>query len=171
MIKPEIVIVAAVAENNVIGNLGELPWRLRGDLKNFRRITMGKPIIMGRKTFESLGKPLDGRTNIVVSRNVDLEHDNVQVAYSLVEATRLARIDARKRGVEEICVIGGGEIYREMMPRAVRLYITQVHANPQGDRRFPEIDSERWKETHREIVERAEGDSADATFIIYEQNR
>ena len=171
MIRPVIVIVAAVAENNVIGNLGELPWRLRGDLKNFRRITMGKPIIMGRKTFESLGKPLDGRTNIVVSRNLGLEHDNVQVAYNLVEATRLARIDARKRGVEEICVIGGGEIYREMVPRAVRLYITRVHANPQGDTRFPEIDFEQWKETHRENVERAKGDSADATFIIYEQNR
>ena len=171
MIRPVIVIVAAVAENNVIGNLGELPWRLRGDLKNFRRVTMGKPIIMGRKTFESLGKPLDGRTNIVVSRNLGLEHDNVQVAYNLVEATRLARIDARKRGVEEICVIGGGEIYREMVPRAVRLYITRVHANPQGDTQFPEIDFEQWKEIHRENVERAEGDSADATFIIYEQNR
>lgn len=171
MIRPVIVIVAAVAENNVIGNLGELPWRLHGDLKNFRRITMGKPIIMGRKTFESLGKPLDGRTNIVVSRNLGLEHDNVQVAYNLVEATRLARIDARKRGVEEICVIGGGEIYREMVPRAVRLYITRVHANPQGDTRFPEIDFGQWKETHRENVEREEGDSADATFIIYEQNR
>ena len=171
MSEPEIVIVAAIAENNVIGKLGAMPWRLRGDMRHFRRITMGKPIIMGRKTFESLGKPLDGRTNIVVSRNIELEHDNVQVAYSLVEATRLARIDARKTGAKEICIIGGGEIYREMMPRASRLYITRVHASPEGDRLFPEIDEARWKETHRETLERADGDSADATFIIYEQNR
>ncbi len=171
MSAPEIAIVAAVAENDVIGSHGKMPWRLRGDLKNFRRITMGKPIIMGRKTFESLGKPLDGRTNIVVSRNIGLEHDNVQVAYSLVEATRLARIDAREKGVKEICVIGGGTIYREMLPRASRLYITRVHANPEGDTTFPEIDMDRWKETHCELVERAEGDSADATFIIYEHNR
>lgn len=171
MNEPEIVIVAAVADNNVIGNLGEMPWRLRGDLRNFRRITMGKPVIMGRKTFESLGKPLDGRTNIVVSRNTKLEHDNVQVAYSLVEATRLARIDARKSGAEEICVIGGGEIYQEMMPRASKLYITQVHFKPKGDTRFPDIDVGRWAEVHRERLQRAEGDSADATFIIYEQKR
>lgn len=171
MNEPEIVIVAAVADNNVIGNLGEMPWRLRGDLRNFRRITMGKPVIMGRKTFESLGKPLDGRTNIVVSRNTKLEHDNVQVAYSLVEATRLARIDARMSGAEEICVIGGGEIYQEMMPRASKLYITQVHFKPKGDTRFPDIDVGRWTEVHRERLQRAEGDSADATFIIYEQKR
>ena len=168
---PEIVIIAAVAENNVIGNLGGMPWRLRGDLRNFRRITMGKPVIMGRKTFESLGKPLDGRTNIVVSRNIDLEHENVLVAYSLVEATRLARIDARRTGAKEICVIGGGEIYREMMPHASRLFITRVHADPEGDTQFPEIDDDRWKEVHREELDRIEGDTADATFIIYEQNR
>ena len=86
----EIVLVAAVAENGVIGHLGEMPWRLKGDLKHFRRITMGKPIIMGRKTFHSIGKPLDGRANIVVTRNLELEHDNVLVAYGLVEALRLA---------------------------------------------------------------------------------
>ncbi len=167
----EIVLVAAVAENGVIGNLGEMPWRLKGDLKHFRQITMGKPIIMGRKTFQSLGKPLDGRANIVVTRNLELEHDNVLVAYGLVEALRLAEIEARKAGVPEVCVIGGGEIYREMMPRAHRICMTLVHAEPEGDTRFPEIPDAIWQEVHREPLPRADGDSADATFIIYEQRR
>ena len=171
MNEPRIVIVAAIAENNVIGHLGRMPWRLKGDLRNFRHITMGKPVIMGRKTFESIGKPLDGRMNIVVSRNLELEHDNVLVAYGLVEATRLARIEARKSGAEEICVIGGGEIYREMLPRASKLCITHVHAQPAGDTHFPEIAQDRWQEVFREALPRQENDSADATFIIYEQKR
>lgn len=171
MTEPEFVIVAAVADNGVIGNHGTMPWRQRGDLKNFRRITMGKPIIMGRKTFESLGKPLVGRTNIVVSRNTGLEDEGVQVAHGMVEAARLARIDAQCRGADEICVIGGGEIYREMLPSASRLYITRIHASPEGDTLFPEIDANRWTETHREKLQPTEGDSADATFIIYEQSR
>jgi dihydrofolate reductase len=169
--EPEIAIVAAVAENGVIGHLGRMPWRLKGDLKHFRSITMGKPVIMGRKTFESIGKPLDGRANIVVSRNLALEHDNVLVAYNLVEALRLAEIEAAKAETDEICVIGGGEIYAEMMPRAATLYITHVHAEPEGDTHFPEIAEDVWQEIHREGMERAEGDSADATFIIYKRRR
>ncbi len=169
MSEPKIVIVAAVAENDVIGHLGRMPWRLKGDLQNFRRITMGRPVIMGRKTFESIGKPLDGRMNIVVSRNLGLEHDNVLVAYNLVEATRLARIEARKSGAEEICVIGDGEIYREMLQRASKICITHVHAEPDGNTRFPQISRETWREVHREALPRLEGDSAEATFIIYEQ--
>lgn len=171
MSKIRVVVVAAVADNNVIGHRGEMPWRLRGDLKHFRRITMGKPIVMGRKTFESIGKPLDGRSNIVVSRNLELDHDNVMVAYGLVEAFRLAEIEARKAGVSEICIIGGGEIYREVMPRADRLCITHVHAEPDGDTYFPAISKQAWQAVHREALERAEGDSADATFIIYDQRR
>ena len=171
MSEPDIAIVAAMAENRVIGHLGKMPWRLKGDLKHFRRITMGKPVIMGRKTFESIGKPLDGRPNIVVSRNRSLDHDDVQVAYNLVEALRLAEIESRKAGANEICVIGGGEIYAEMMPRADRLYITHVHAKPDGDTHFPEISDETWRVAHREALERAPGDSAEATFIIYERRR
>ena len=171
MSEPEIAIVAAIAENRVIGHLGKMPWRLKGDLKHFRRITMGKPVIMGRKTFESIGKPLDGRANIIVSRNRALDHDNVQVAYNLVEALRLAEIESRKVETNEICVIGGGEIYAEMMPRADRLYITQVHAEPEGDTHFPVISDETWREVGREQLERVDGDSADATFIIYERRR
>jgi dihydrofolate reductase len=167
----EITIVAAVAENGVIGHLGQMPWRLKGDLKHFRRITMGKPVIMGRKTFDSIGKPLDGRDNIIVSRNLEPEGGNVQVAYSLEEAVRLAELACSKAGVGEICVIGGGEIYREMMPLAARLCITRVHAEPAGDTHFPEISDADWKEIHRERLERSEGDSADATFIIYEHQR
>ena len=171
MSESEIAIVAAIAENGVIGHLGKMPWRLKGDLKHFRRLTMGKPVIMGRKTFESIGKPLDGRANIIVSRNTTLDHDNVQVAYNRVEALRLAEIECRKAETNEICVIGGGEIYAEMMPRADRLYITHVHAEPEGDTPFPEIAGETWREVSREKLERADGDSADATFIIYERRR
>lgn len=166
-----IAVIAAVADNGVIGHLGRMPWRLKGDLKHFRRITMGKPVIMGRKTFESIGKPLDGRPNIVVSRKLSLEHDNVQVAYNLVEALRLAEIEAHKAGVDEICVIGGGEIYAEMIQRADRLHITHVHAEPEGDTHFPQIESGTWRATGREEMDRADGDSYDATFVAYERRR
>lgn len=167
----EIAVIAAVADNGVIGHLGRMPWRLKGDLKHFRRVTMGKPVIMGRKTFESIGKPLDGRPNIVVSRNLALEHDNVQVAYNLVEAVRLAEIEAHKAGVHEICVIGGGEIYAEMIQRAHRLYVTHVHGEPEGDTHFPGIDDAIWRETGREEMDREDGDSYDATFVAYERRR
>ncbi|HSM39548.1 MAG TPA: dihydrofolate reductase, partial [Afifellaceae bacterium] len=165
----EIAVIAAVADNGVIGHLGRMPWRLKGDLKHFRRITMGRPVIMGRKTFESIGKPLDGRPNIVVSRNLALEHDDVQVAYNLVEAVRLAEIEARKAGVNEICVIGGGEIYAEMIQRANRLCITHVHGEPEGDTHFPEVSGDIWQEAGREEMQREDGDSHDATFVTYER--
>ena len=164
-------IIAAMAHDRVIGIENNLPWKLPADMKWFRQHTLGKPVIMGRKTFESIGKPLDGRANIVVSRNLALEHDNVLVAYNLVEALRLAEIEAAKAETDEICVIGGGEIYAEMMPRAATLYITHVHAEPEGDTHFPEIAEDVWQEIHREGMERAEGDSADATFIIYKRRR
>ena len=166
-----LVLVAAVGDNGVIGVAGGLPWRLRSDLRRFRAITMGKPIVMGRRTFDAIGRALDGRTNIVVSRNRAFAEAGVLVAYNLEEALRLAEIDARTRGAAEICFIGGGQIYEEVMPRADRLYVTHVHAAPGGDTVFPPIDPGEWAETSREALPRAEGDSADAELVVYDRRR
>src|SRR5690606_24224800 len=137
----DIVIHAAVAENGIIGTDGGLPWQLSSDLKRFKAGTMGRPIIMGRKTFEGIGKPLPGRLNIVVTRDREWSRDGVETAGSLDEAIRLATVRARcMAGAEDIAVIGGGEIYAQAMPIADRLCITHVLAEPAGDTRFPAID-------------------------------
>lgn len=168
---PPVTLIAAVAENGVIGAGGDLPWRVRADMRHFRSATMGKPVIMGRKTFESLRKALDGRFVIVVTRDKGFNAENVDVAYNLVEAMRLAEIRARQHGAEEICVAGGGEIYGEVMPRADRLSITHVAASPEGDTNFPEIDPQEWKEVARWPLERSEGDTAEAMHADYERRR
>jgi dihydrofolate reductase len=168
---PPIALIAAVAENGVIGSGGDLPWRVRADMRHFRAETMGKPVIMGRKTFESLGRPLDGRWLIVVTRNKDFNADNVDVAYNLVEAMRLAEIRAREHGADEIVVAGGGEIYAEVMPRADRLSITHVKVSPEGDTHFPAIDLKEWEEVSRQKLERLEGDTADAVHVDYRRRR
>jgi dihydrofolate reductase len=164
-----IVFVVAVAENGVIGLRGSLPWKVKADLRLFRRITMGKPIVMGRRTYVSIGKPLDGRANIVVTRNRDFASQGVDVAYSLSEAVRLAEAAARRLGAGEICIIGGGEIFAEAFPRADRLHVTHVGASPQGDAYFPPIDHEQWLEVHRESLPPADGDTAEAVYVIYER--
>ena len=171
MSMPPISLIAAVAENGVIGSGGDLPWRVRADLRHFRAQTMGKPVIMGRKTFRSLGRPLDGRWLIVVTRNKDFNDENVDVAYNLVEAMRLAEIRAREHGADEICVAGGGEIYGEVMPRADRLSITHVEVSPEGDTYFPAIDPEEWEEVARQPLERSEGDTAEAVHVEYRRRR
>jgi len=168
---PPITLIAAIAENGVIGSGGDLPWRVRADLRQFRAETMGKPVIMGRKTYRSLGRPLDGRWLIVVTRNKDFNGDNVDVAYNLVEAMRLAEIRARQHGADEICVAGGGEIYAEVMPRADRLSITHVQVSPDGDTYFPAIDPEEWQEVARRPLERSQGDTADAVHVEYKRRR
>lgn len=144
-----IVVVAAVAENGVIGRNNALPWRIKSDMARFRAITMGKPVVMGRKTFLSIGKPLDGRTNIVVSRNAGFGAPGIVVAPSLEAALLAARGDALRRGVDEIMVIGGTEIFAQAMPLADRLDITLVHARPEGDACFPPIDARVWRESVR----------------------
>lgn len=164
-----LVLVAAVAENGVIGLRGSLPWKVKSDLQLFRRITIGKPIVMGRRTYLSIGKPLDGRANIVVSRNRDFAAEGVEVAYSLSEAVRLAEAAARRLGAGEICIIGGGEIFAEVLPRADRLHVTHVKASPEGDAHFPPIDGQQWLEVHREALPPADGDTAEAAYVIYER--
>ena len=137
-----IVLLAAVAENGVIGRDNALPWRLSSDLKRFKALTLGKPVVMGRKTYLSIGKPLPGRTNIVVTRDPNFRADGVVVATSVDAALEAARDDARRRGANEIMVIGGTEIFAQTMALADRLEITHVHARPAGDTFFPADRSE-----------------------------
>jgi dihydrofolate reductase len=145
----EIVLAAAVAENGIIGRDNGLPWRLKSDLQHFRALTMGRPLLMGRKTYESIGRPLPGRTNIVLTRDPSFAAPGLVIAPDLARALDAARGDALRRGVGEIMVIGGAEIFAELMPQAARLEITRVHAEPQGDTWFPPIDPAVWREEVR----------------------
>jgi len=162
-----IVIVAAVAENGVIGSGNEMPWKLRSDLQRFRALTWGKPVIMGRKTYLSIGKPLPGRTNIVVSRNQDFAARGIVVARTIEGAIEVARADALRRGSPDIMVIGGAEIYAALLPRADRLEITHVHSRPQGDAHFPDFDRGQWEEIRHETICAGPQDTASLSFSTY----
>jgi dihydrofolate reductase len=161
--------IAAVAANGVIGREGEMPWRLSTDLKRFRRLTMGKPVIMGRKTWESIGRPLAGRDNIVVTRQAGFAPEGVQTAPDLAEALALGREIARSKGASEVMVIGGGTVYAAAMPFADRLYVTHVALSPDGDTSFPPIDPAVWREVSSETVPAGEKDSAASRFVVYER--
>lgn len=161
--RPEIVLIAAVGENDVIGSDGDMPWKLSTDLKHFKRLTLGHPVVMGRKTFESIGRPLPGRRNIVVTRDAGWAHEGVARAGSLDEAFALAGETAG----DAVMVIGGGTIYSAALPMADRLEITRVHAAPAGDTLFPKIDPQLWQEVARETPPRGEKDTADVTFLTF----
>jgi dihydrofolate reductase len=172
--KPHIALVIAVAENGVIGRAGGLPWRMSSDMKTFRRLTMGKPMIMGRKTWQSLPrKPLDGRDNIVVSRDPAFvpegEHADVHVVRSYGEALDLARRRAAERGVDEITVIGGAQIYLSALPSADRIYLTRVHARPEGDVTLDGFNETEWREVSRTELAQGERDEFPATLLILER--
>lgn len=158
-------IVAAVARNGVIGAEGDMPWRLPSDLKRFRALTMGKPVVMGRRTFETLGRPLTGRTNIVVTRDRAYRAEGASVVHSLEEALNTAV--GAPGGREEIMVIGGGEIYAQAMDRAATLYITHIDAEPAGDTRFPAIEPRLWRVVAEEPIGRGEKDTAEMRFVVY----
>jgi dihydrofolate reductase len=164
-----LVLVVAVAENGVIGHGGRLPWRLKSELAHFRKVTMGKPIVMGRKTHLSIGRPLPGRTNIVVSRDRTFAAPGVLVAPSLETALTVARADALRRGADEIAIVGGAGIYAATMALADRLVITRVHLRPAGDTRLLSIDPEVWKETERTEHQAGPGDEASFTVLAYER--
>lgn len=136
-------IIVAVAENNVIGCHNKLIWHISEDLKRFKSLTISHPIIMGRKTYDSIGRPLPGRQNIVITRNSQLKIEGCDVVGSLSEAMELTL-------GKEPFVIGGGEIYREALPLATRLYLTKVYQSPEGDTFFPEINPTEWREINRE---------------------
>jgi dihydrofolate reductase len=164
-----IALIAAVARNGVIGDGKGMPWRLSTDMRRFRQLTMGKPVIVGRKTFEGLGKPLAGRTNIVVSRSAAIWPEGVVGARDLAGALDIARQEAGRTGGDEIMVIGGGEIYAATIGQADRLYVTHVEATPEGKTRFPTIDPSLWRATSRESVPAGEKDSAATTFVVYDR--
>ena len=165
---PEIVVIAAVPRNGVIGADNDMPWRLPTDLKRFKRITLGKPVVMGRKTFLSFGgKPLPGRPHVIISRDPGYAPQGAEAALSLDAALERAGELAAELGVDEIVVMGGGQIYAQVISRADRLEITEVEAEPEGDTVFPQIDPALWVETSRELGERTEKDSADFTFVTY----
>ena len=158
-------LIVAKAENNCIGNHGKLPWHLSADLKHFKETTLGKPVIMGRNTFESileqLGKPLPGRENIVVTRNTDYSLDGATVVHSLNEAVRAAGGDA--------FVIGGAEMYSQALPLADTLYITNVHAHIDGDAFFPDLNENEWTITSSETHTGDSENDYDYTFLTYER--
>ena len=160
----KIVLVAAIGENNVIGRDGALPWRLKSDLKHFRQVTLNRPVIMGRKTYMSIGKPLKDRTNIVLTSDLGLVAPGAVLATSMDAAFAYARQDAEKRGVNEIMVIGGSDVFAAALPIAERLEITHVHASPEGDSYFPPIDPQVWREAARE--KHAAGPDDDASFTV-----
>lgn len=169
--RPQIVFVVAVAENGVIGLNNAMPWHLRSDLKRFKAITHGRPVIMGRKTFASIGRPLPGRTNIVVTRDKAFQAPGIVVATSLDAAHDIARGDALRRFVTEITVIGGAEIFSQWFAKAGRLEITEVHAAPEGDTFLKPVDLAEWQETARTRHSRADGDTADFSYVTYERRR
>lgn len=166
-----IAMIAAVAENGVIGMANAIPWRLPSDFSHFKRMTLGKPLIMGRKTFESIGKPLEGRTNIVVSRSAGYQPEGVVVVSSLGEALKRAQEIAGRDGADEVMIGGGGAIYAEAMPLAERLYISHVALKPEGDSYFPRIPAEDWRETGIIEVPPSPKDSARFTVRVYERRR
>jgi dihydrofolate reductase len=161
-----IVLLAAVADNGVIGRDNALPFRQSSDLKRFKSLTMGKPVLMGRKTYLSIGKPLPGRTNIVVSRS-GFAAPGVVVADSLETALTVARGDVLRRGADEIVVIGGTDIFKQCMSLADRMEITEVHARPAGDTYFPPIDAARWREAARSAHPAGPRDEAGFSYVSY----
>ena len=163
----EIVLIVAVADNGVIGSGGAIPWRLKTDQQRLKTMTMGRPVVMGRKTFLSLRRPLPGRTNIVVTRDANFRTAGAVVTTSLADARAVATGDALRRSVTEIAVIGGAEIYAQWMDIADRLEITEVHARPEGDTYFAAIELADWEEVARVRNSSGSDDSADFSYVTY----
>ncbi|WP_158815462.1 dihydrofolate reductase [Methylocapsa sp. S129] len=167
MSRAAIALVAAVARNGVIGADNRLIWKLSTDMKRFRALTWGKPFVTGRKNFESIGRLLPGRETIIVTRDGGFDLPGARVAHDIEAALSLAEEIAREMSVDEIIIAGGGEIYRQTIDRADRLFITEVDLAPQGDVHFPTIDPARWREVKRERGARGERDEAEFTYVDY----
>ena len=164
-----LVLVVAVAENGVIGRKQQLPWRIPGDLKHFKAVTMGKPMVMGRKTYESIGKPLPGRTSIVLTRDKNWHAEGVVVGHSLGEVLKLANEYAQKTGATEIAIIGGSALFEETLQLAAKIELTEVHASPEGDVLFPKYDRNAWRETRREGPMQGEKDEFAYSVVTLER--
>jgi dihydrofolate reductase len=163
----QIVLIAAVADNGVIGAGGGIPWRLKTDQQRLKMMTLGKPVVMGRKTFISLKRPLPGRTNIVVTRDAGFRSPGAVVTNSFADARAIATGDALRRSVTEIAVIGGAEIYAQWIDSADRLEITEVHARPDGDTYLAAIDPARWQEVARVRNPAGPDDSTDFSYVTW----
>lgn len=164
-----IALIVAMSRNRVIGRNNALPWYLPEDLRFFKRVTHGKPIIMGRRTHESIGRPLPGRQNLVVTRNPEWRSEGIVAVGSLEEALSRAEAQAVSDGVEERVVIGGSRIYAEALPLASRLYMTEVHAEIEGDTFFPEINWDLWHESTREDFPASENNPFPYSLVTYER--
>ena len=163
--------IAGVAENGVIGSDQTIPWRVPSDMAFFKKTTMGKPIVMGRKQFETVGKPLPGRTNIVITRQRDYRPEGVLVFHDIDAALDRARAIAEADGVDEIMIIGGGELYAQLIDRAERLYITHIDLSPEGDVRFPAIAPEQWTVVDLPEVTPSPKDEATYRVKVYERRQ
>ncbi len=159
----KISIIVAAAENGVIGKGNELPWRLSEDLKHFKKTTLGKPVVMGRKTYESVGRPLPGRRNIIITRDTAYSAEGCEVAHSLAEAI------AKAGDVEEVMILGGGQIYGEALPVVNRMYLTRVNARPEGDAFFPHLNESEWKEVNRREHPADEKNDHACTFLTLDR--
>jgi dihydrofolate reductase len=166
-----IVLIVAVAENGVIGHRNAIPWRLKSDQARLKAMTMGKPVVMGRKTFLSLRKPLPGRTNIVITRDAGFQAAGAVVTTSSANARAVALGDALRRSASEIAVIGGAEIYAQWMDCADRLEVTEVHARPEGDTVLAPIDPRDWEEAARVRHSATPDDSADFSYVTYRRRK
>jgi dihydrofolate reductase len=164
-----LVLVAAVADNGIIGSDGSLPWWLPGDLEHFREVTMGKPIVMGRRTFDSIGRALPGRTSIVLSGNANFHAEGVRTAPNLDAALAIAEAEAKRLSIGEIAVIGGRTLYAETLPRAARIYLTEVHAKPDGNVQFPAFDRSEWNEVAREGPLQGAHDAHPYSFVVLDR--
>lgn len=168
---PEIstALIVAMAQNRVIGRDNQLPWRLPKDLQYFKATTMGKPIVMGRKTFESIGRALPGRVNIVVSTNLDYKAEGVRVVHSIEQALALAREVAQAEGVDELMVIGGAQLYQRVLTQVDRLYLTLVEAEVAGDALFPALDWQQWQLLSEECHEPDNSNPYPYRFNVYQR--
>jgi dihydrofolate reductase len=163
-------LIAAVAENGIIGKNNALPWHIKSEFQYFKKTTLGHPIVLGRKSFESLGgKPLPKRANIIVTRDKGFSAPGVLVANSVEDGIKIAKDIAAKGNVGEVFVCGGADIYRLSLPAADRLYITKIHLKPDGDTKFPDFDRSDWKEVKSEFHPAAEGETADYTITVLER--
>ena len=167
--QPVICLIVAAAENGVIGRDGKMPWHLPSELKYFRARTMGKPLIMGRKTFQSIGKPLPGRAMIVITRDMGFAAAGIDVVHSLDAALVLAAGLVAASGALEIMVIGGAEIYAQALPLAGRVYLTQIAARFEGDAFFPPLEPSQWRLTHSAPLPQPAGEVLPATTCVYER--
>ena len=164
----KLALIVAAARNRAIGLHNKMPWHLPEDLKYFKRVTLGKPVIMGRNTFESIGRPLPGRPNIVISRNADYKADGITLVNSLDAALKAAQ-QLLPAGQDEVMVIGGAQIYAQALPQATRLYLTEVDAEPEADAFFPAISRSEWQETARESHAACERNPYAYSFVVLEK--